>query len=171
MQTSAALAAVALVIAAACGGDKTGSGSAEGYLLDMARIHGNAHEVAEGIESPRFEDDATTEEIKQTLINHLEFVHEENRKFLADIERLDPPEEVTTEHARYIAAMRPALAASEQFLAEIRESDSRADLGEVFSGDDPTEDLVFEALQACSAIQAIANAREVEIQLYCSQLY
>lgn len=169
---AALLAATALsAVIAACGGDGGGM-DAQAYLEALDDRLNQADDESEALfNDPEFVRVASSsgplsEADREIARDALESVAATFDSFLADVEDLDPPEELQEEHDELLSAYR---ALDEQFselvLGRVDDAETIDDINQAF--DDLAAAAGERTSSACLAMQAEAEVNGVDVDLNC----
>lgn len=173
LRTIAALlvALAAGAAAVACGGDGGGM-DAQTYLEALDdRLSQADDESEELFNDPEFVRVASgtgplSNEDREIARNALESVAATFDSFLADVEDLDPPEELQEEHDELVAAYREL---DQQFsdivLSQVDDAETIDDINQAF--DELTTAAGERTSAACLAMQAEAEVNDVDVDLNC----
>ena len=174
MITALALGAAMLGIAA-CGGDDNGGGDSgvrEALtLVDYFSAYEDLSQTAErqfdSVAPDIADSDPTLEESKPALVAFLEELRDITREFLAELEDIDPPDEVQALHEDSLAAGDDLVEAIDGIIAEVEDFDSLSDiLG--FGFDIPELNAAGERLdELCADLQKLADDEGIDVDLSC----
>ena len=153
-------------MAVACGGG--GSLSAEEYFEKLEAI-GNEAQEKEDAALPSEEEAANPapEEQKQTGIELLNSVAEINQDAFDKADGLNPPDDIRQTHDDLIAAGRD-LVQKFQDLAGQAEDIPPEGIEDFFNSQVFVESTFAPLDEACFALQAMADDREIEVNLHCA---
>jgi len=160
-----ALVMAALLLFAACGGGDDGEASLEGYFADLETASIAYDEAAAATDAVLNE---STDPLKDTKEAFPAFV-DDLRAFVTALEGLTPSAEVAAQHADTVTDGRAVLAALEALVADLEYVEDPPGLGAFYEG--PALAALVEAgdqfSDGCAALQSIADAEEIEVDLRC----
>jgi hypothetical protein len=159
-----------IALAVGCGTGNVGGGDANKPLtLDQyfAELDGIQEEVARRSDQsaePEIADDATLEELKDTVREPLL----ESAGILDDahaqLKAIAPPAEVSVQHERLVKDFEAAIVAVGEFAADIENANTRDD---VVEGLYQFADAASAFFESCNELQDLADDHDVEVELGC----
>ena len=163
----AALVLAFATLAAACGGDDSGS-SLEEYFEENKRIADEADAGAEALLAELVEESDTDEEqleqIKTFSIGSLA-VYQDS---LDSLDEIDPPAQVKDEHKKWVEALRNVEVAYERLVNRMEEAQSSSEaVAEFESFGLDLSDAAERVTEACFDLEDIAQANGIPFDLEC----
>lgn len=173
MRTSiiAAMTTLAVIAALACNDSNGGSGGAltlDEYFAELERIGDDADTASDEIELPGLDADASFDESRAAFVDYFEQATDIVEDGVQDIRALDPPDEASDAHDRYVEGLAKIMDASNDLLDEIEDADEE-EFDEILGGEDPFEAIDDEVTEACADLQAIADDNGVDVDLDCDE--
>lgn len=160
---------VIALIVAACGGGDDGGGdlTLEEYLgevevlLDDVAAQANSEDLfGEGSDLPG---DSEEEQI-EIMTAFFSVLGDAVGDFANALSDLDPPKEAEAAHREFLAESEAFADNAGQFVAQVEDAESEADIEAAFAflddADDPED--------ACMELQALADANAIDVALNCS---
>ena len=153
------------------GGDGNGaSADLDDYFTEVSKIalrtDTKLEQVGSDLQNATFADDAeeiaTTQDAFQQVGETLELA-------ILDFADLDPPPEAEDAHAEFIEKLQAALIVQSQFLADMEDLTTSAELdalAEEYNPDLAETDADFD--EACLALQGIADGNGIDADLRCT---
>ena len=160
------LAAVILgMLAVACGGG--GALSAEEYFSKLEAIAKETQEK-ESAAQPSEEDSAslTPDEIKEQGTKFLDSLATINEDALKKVEDLDPPDDLQEGHDRLVSAEGEMATRFRAFADEVRDIPPE-DIEGFFGSQVFVESTFADFEAACSALQSLAEGKNIDVDLSC----
>lgn len=152
-------------LTAACGGGDGGEVSLEDYFIDVEAAAAAYDEAAARVDTALSESTDPVSDVKELFPG---FVGDLGG-FVEALEAIAAADEVSAEHATTVTRGRAVLAAYEDLVAELDGVDDLIALSNLFEGPKglalgETGDLFS---QSCDALQSIADAEGIEVELQC----
>ena len=160
------LAAVVLgMLAVACGGG--GALSAEEYFNKLEAI-ANETQEKESSAQPSEEDSAslTPDQVKEQGIEFLDSSATINEDALQKVEDLDPPDDLQEAHDRLVAAESDMATRFRDFADEVRDVPPEG-VEDFFNSQVFVESTFADFDAACSALQDLADGKNIDVDLNC----
>ncbi len=158
------IAAALLALVAACGGGGGQELTLEEYFEQVEALDEELDERAEALEFT--EEFASEEEDALAFQDYFAAVIPILAEFVDAIDDLGPPAEIEDAHEEVVDSGRDFVADAEELTNELADVGSSSELEEVF--DDPEYEAASDRfLQACFALQDIADANGIDVELTC----
>ena len=160
------LAAVVLgMLAVACGGG--GALSAEEYFNKLEAI-ANETQEKESTAQPSEEDSAslTPDQVKEQGSEFLDSSATINEDALQKVEDLDPPDDLQEAHDRLVAAESDMATRFRDFADEVRDIPPEG-VEDFFNSQVFVESTFADFDAACSALQDLADGKNIDVDLNC----
>jgi len=181
MRLIAPLVAVALIAAAVItafvvgrgDGGNGGGGSLEDYFTKVEAALNDENTRFNTLTQPDVNADDTLDDQEKAAV--IDFFGQQLsilEDFHAAVQAIEPPEEVAAAHQQGLEAVAGEIELWQQLQPELQAMDSPDDISNLGSGtfDTAEADAVFQSVvDACNALQAIADAKQVTVDLQCSQ--
>ncbi len=156
------IAAALLALVAACDGDD--GLTLEEYFQELETLDQDAEAGIEALEFP--EEFASEAEQIEAFQDFFAAIIPILAEFVDAIDDLDPPAEVEDAHEEAVDSGREFVTDAEELTNELADVGSASELEEVF--DDPEYEAASDRFdQACFALQDIAEANGIDVDLTC----
>ncbi len=156
------------VIVAACRGNGDGELTLEEYFQKSDAIFEDASERIEALDDPGEQEFASEEQQIEAIRDFLVADRAITEDVLDELENIDPPTEVQEAHNDFQGAGVVLVALFEDVAAQLANVESASEVDRVFALNAPEINAAYaRADAACFALQGVANANGVDVDLEC----
>jgi hypothetical protein len=166
---SLVLVAVPFAAAYGCGGGGNGTPEIAEYLEQYERIDNQAERAIAELDR-EYEADTTadplTDQNRLRLQEYYQRLIEARRAYVDGIKALEVPGSVQDEHDASVTTYEAVLQEFEAIIDDLGTAQNQDDLRTIFEGESLNA-AIQRTVEACNALQAIADDREIDVNLEC----
>lgn len=143
--------------------------SPEEYFAEVDELLSRADQQADAIpDPPELDPSATFEERKQAAVDSLSQQIEVWRDLAADVEELDPPDEVERLHNLYLGNLRKFLGALDAYTTRLEEATTEEAFSAALLDAGTVEDAKVATQDICIDLQDAASEHDLSVDLGCA---